>query len=165
MILGGGVGVGGIRYYVCGLQWVPDKIVCVCCVLYLWCVLHLCCFICSDGQSSDWLAGLYISVVRCVWVVYCAVSFTHVVSLFSGEQEVNRKVDLIVGNDGAFSAIRQQMMKRSDLRFDFQQEYIPHGYMELTIPPTHDDQVHWNCISMRTIFPFLVQHIKGTNYG
>ncbi|PVD26591.1 hypothetical protein C0Q70_14268 [Pomacea canaliculata] len=51
-----------------------------------------------------------------------------------GKEEVRRKVDLIVGSDGAHSAVRQQMMK--SVRFDFQQEYIPHGYMELTIPPT-----------------------------
>ncbi|CAC5358463.1 KMO [Mytilus coruscus] len=49
-------------------------------------------------------------------------------------KEVRNKVDLIVGNDGAFSAIRRQMMK--DTLLDYNQEYIPHGYMELTIPPT-----------------------------
>ncbi|XP_076100303.1 kynurenine 3-monooxygenase-like [Mytilus galloprovincialis] len=49
-------------------------------------------------------------------------------------KEVKNKVDLIVGNDGAFSAIRRQMMK--DTLLDYNQEYIPHGYMELTIPPT-----------------------------
>ncbi|CAG2245433.1 KMO [Mytilus edulis] len=49
-------------------------------------------------------------------------------------KEVKNKVDLIVGNDGAFSAIRRQMMK--DTLLDYNQEYIPHGYMELTIPAT-----------------------------
>ncbi|XP_064601274.1 kynurenine 3-monooxygenase-like [Liolophura sinensis] len=49
---------------------------------------------------------------------------------------VTNTVDLIVGNDGAFSAVRRQIMKT--VRFDFQQTYIPHGYMELCIPPSHD---------------------------
>ena len=61
--------------------------------------------------------------------------------LSSNGQEVKRTVDLIVGNDGAFSAVRQQMMKHPALRFDYQQEYIAHGYMELTIPPAEGDKV------------------------
>ena len=59
----------------------------------------------------------------------------------SNGQEVKRTVDLIVGTDGAYSAVRQQMMKHPGLLFNFQQEYIPHGYMELNIPPSHDDKV------------------------
>ncbi|XP_053731235.1 kynurenine 3-monooxygenase [Synchiropus splendidus] len=43
------------------------------------------------------------------------------------------QADLIVGCDGAFSAIRKQFMRRS--RFNYSQTYIPHGYMELTMPP------------------------------
>ncbi|XP_062375027.1 kynurenine 3-monooxygenase [Sardina pilchardus] len=43
------------------------------------------------------------------------------------------QADLIVGCDGAFSAIRKQFLRQS--RFNFSQTYIPHGYMELTIPP------------------------------
>ena len=50
----------------------------------------------------------------------------------NGEQ-VKEKVDLVVGNDGAFSAVRKQLMKRT--RMNYSQEYIPHGYMELCIPP------------------------------
>lgn len=46
--------------------------------------------------------------------------------------------DLIVGCDGAFSALRQQMMKKTLL--DYEQVFIPHGYMELSMPPTPDDQ-------------------------
>jgi kynurenine 3-monooxygenase len=40
--------------------------------------------------------------------------------------------DIVVGADGAFSAIRAQMQKQE--RFDFQQDYLSHGYKELTIP-------------------------------
>ncbi len=42
--------------------------------------------------------------------------------------------DLIFGSDGAFSAVRLAMMKRP--LFDYSQDYIEHGYKELTIPPT-----------------------------
>uniref|UniRef100_A0A3B3C5L9 Kynurenine 3-monooxygenase n=1 Tax=Oryzias melastigma TaxID=30732 RepID=A0A3B3C5L9_ORYME len=45
--------------------------------------------------------------------------------------------DLIVGCDGAFSAIRKQFLRRS--RFNYSQTYIPHGYMELTMPPINGE--------------------------
>lgn len=44
--------------------------------------------------------------------------------------------ELIVGADGAFSAVRARMA-RTD-RFDFAQTYLEHGYKELTIPPAED---------------------------
>lgn len=47
-------------------------------------------------------------------------------------------VDLIVGCDGAFSVVRRQMMKKTLL--DYQQIFIPHGYMELCMPPTERDE-------------------------
>ncbi len=43
---------------------------------------------------------------------------------------------LIFGADGAFSAVRLAL-QRTD-RFDFAQQYIEHGYKELSIPPTPD---------------------------
>lgn len=45
--------------------------------------------------------------------------------------------DLIIGTDGAFSAIRKQM-QFSD-RFNFSQHYIEHGYKELSIAPVNGD--------------------------
>uniref|UniRef100_A0A8C6TUJ7 Kynurenine 3-monooxygenase n=1 Tax=Neogobius melanostomus TaxID=47308 RepID=A0A8C6TUJ7_9GOBI len=47
------------------------------------------------------------------------------------------EADLIVGCDGAFSAVRKQFMRRS--RFNYSQTYIPHGYKELTMPPIDGD--------------------------
>ena len=44
---------------------------------------------------------------------------------------------LIVGCDGAYSAVRKEMMKRP--RFNFSQEYIPHAYMELCLPAAATD--------------------------
>ena len=59
--------------------------------------------------------------------------------LTSGDKEVSTKADLVIGCDGAFSAVRKEVMKAT--RFNYSQEYIPHGYMELRIPPTKDGQV------------------------
>lgn len=47
------------------------------------------------------------------------------------EKEVT--ADLLFGTDGAFSAVRS-VMQRTD-RFTYSQQYIDHGYKELTIPP------------------------------
>ena len=41
--------------------------------------------------------------------------------------------DLLLGTDGAFSAVRAAMQKTD--RFSYSQEYIEHGYKELNIPP------------------------------
>ena len=43
------------------------------------------------------------------------------------------KTDFVFGCDGAFSTVRRQMMRYG--RLDYSQEYIPHGYKELTMPP------------------------------
>ncbi|XP_048479642.1 kynurenine 3-monooxygenase [Plutella xylostella] len=53
-----------------------------------------------------------------------------------GTVQVN--ADLIIGADGAFSAVRKAMMKQP--LFDYSQKYIEHGYLELCIPPTEDGQ-------------------------
>ncbi|XP_064790569.1 uncharacterized protein LOC135512452 isoform X1 [Oncorhynchus masou masou] len=47
------------------------------------------------------------------------------------------QADLIVGCDGAFSAVRKQFLRQS--RFNFSQTYIPHGYLELTMPPINGE--------------------------
>lgn len=50
--------------------------------------------------------------------------------------------DLIIGADGAFSAVRKQMVKQSG--FNYSQTYIDHGYLELCIPATKDDKFAMN---------------------
>lgn len=56
----------------------------------------------------------------------------------SGER-VYDEADVIFGTDGAGSAVRQAMMKHSNqIRFDFSQSYLTHGYKELSIPPADD---------------------------
>lgn len=51
---------------------------------------------------------------------------------------VKATADLVIGCDGAYSAIRDKMMRRTLL--DYEQKFIPHGYMELCMPPTSDDK-------------------------
>lgn len=46
---------------------------------------------------------------------------------------VDEKFDLIIGADGAFSAVRGSFQLTD--RFDYEQNYIDHGYKELHIPP------------------------------
>ena len=52
----------------------------------------------------------------------------------SGKEERVCKAQFTFGCDGAYSTVRRQMMRWG--RLNFQQEYIEHGYKELTIPPT-----------------------------
>jgi kynurenine 3-monooxygenase len=49
---------------------------------------------------------------------------------------VTARADVVIGADGAYSAVRARL-QRTD-RFDFSQEYLEHGYKELTIPPGRD---------------------------
>ena len=44
----------------------------------------------------------------------------------------NKEFDLIIGADGAFSAVRGSLQITD--RFDYSQDYIDHGYKELNIP-------------------------------
>eukprot|EP00088_Acartia_fossae_P015834 TRINITY_DN18778_c0_g1_i1.p1 TRINITY_DN18778_c0_g1~~TRINITY_DN18778_c0_g1_i1.p1 ORF type:complete len:473 (+),score=142.57 TRINITY_DN18778_c0_g1_i1:30-1448(+) len=50
------------------------------------------------------------------------------------DEKVVVNPDLVIGCDGAYSAVRKEMMRKP--RFDYSQEYIPHAYMELNIPPS-----------------------------
>ncbi len=49
----------------------------------------------------------------------------------TGEKRTE-KADLIFGTDGAFSQVRADMQRTA--RFNYQQEFIPHGYRELLLP-------------------------------
>ncbi|RXG60108.1 Kynurenine 3-monooxygenase [Armadillidium vulgare] len=60
------------------------------------------------------------------------------------KETVTRRADLVIGCDGAYSSVRKQMLKRP--HFNYQQEYIPHGYMELCIPPTSDGKGMEDCV-------------------
>ncbi|GBM77103.1 Kynurenine 3-monooxygenase [Araneus ventricosus] len=55
-----------------------------------------------------------------------------------GEIEDN-SADLLIGCDGAYSAVRKQMLRTP--RFNHSQSYFEHGYIELAIPPTSTGKV------------------------
>ncbi|KAI0273688.1 FAD/NAD-P-binding domain-containing protein [Gloeopeniophorella convolvens] len=55
----------------------------------------------------------------------------NVVDVSTGE-EYERNFHLCIGADGSYSVVRRQLMRV--VRMDFQQEYIPHEYIELKIP-------------------------------
>jgi kynurenine 3-monooxygenase len=59
----------------------------------------------------------------------------HFENLQTGEKTTIQS-NLVVGSDGAFSAVRQKMMAVN--RFNYSQTYIEHGYKELIIPPLAD---------------------------
>ncbi|KAJ3210189.1 hypothetical protein HDU67_005572 [Dinochytrium kinnereticum] len=67
-----------------------------------------------------------------------SVDFHKKTLVFSSEdgKVVTTTVDLILGCDGAYSKVRQSLMKTT--RMDFSQEYIEHGYVELNMPPGAD---------------------------
>ncbi|GAB1608562.1 kynurenine 3-monooxygenase-like [Argonauta hians] len=64
----------------------------------------------------------------------------------TSKENLEQDFDVVFGNDGAYSAVRNQIMKTT--KFDFQQNYIPHGYMELNIPPNKDGDyaMESNCL-------------------
>jgi kynurenine 3-monooxygenase len=45
--------------------------------------------------------------------------------------------DAVIGVDGAFSAVRASMQRNID-NFQYDEDYLAHGYKELTIPPAPD---------------------------
>ena len=47
----------------------------------------------------------------------------------------NFKGDILLGTDGAGSAVRRSMFNNSDFLFSFSLDWLTHGYKELTIPP------------------------------
>ncbi|CAL1284393.1 unnamed protein product [Larinioides sclopetarius] len=51
-----------------------------------------------------------------------------------GQVKEESSADLLIGSDGAYSGVRRQMLKLP--RFNYSQDYIEHGYLELCIPPT-----------------------------
>ncbi|KAG2157339.1 hypothetical protein DEU56DRAFT_764070 [Suillus clintonianus] len=51
--------------------------------------------------------------------------------------DVRVNFDLCIGADGSYSIIRRQLMRV--VRMNFQQEYIPHEYIELKMPAGHDE--------------------------
>ena len=54
----------------------------------------------------------------------------------TNEARLRERFDVMIGADGAYSAVRNRL-QRTD-RFSYEQNYLEHGYKELTIPPRTD---------------------------
>jgi len=52
-------------------------------------------------------------------------------------QAIKARGDAVIGVDGAFSAVRQSMQKKLE-KFEYDENYLAHGYKELTIPSAPD---------------------------
>lgn len=66
--------------------------------------------------------------VRCV-----GIDFDRTVASFkTNDSTFDLHADIILGADGAYSAVRQAMQKTD--RFNFSQDFISHGYKELSFP-------------------------------
>ncbi|TQK68921.1 NAD(P)/FAD-dependent oxidoreductase [Nocardioides sp. SLBN-35] len=56
--------------------------------------------------------------------------------LGTDDGEVTATADIVIGSDGAYSAVRRAIQFTEG--FDFSQSFLSHGYKELTIPATAD---------------------------
>ncbi|RNC81804.1 MAG: FAD-dependent monooxygenase [Phycisphaera sp.] len=54
----------------------------------------------------------------------------------TGGESKRIEADYVIGCDGAFSAVRAVMQTQN--RFNYSQQYLDHGYKELTIPPASE---------------------------
>ena len=55
----------------------------------------------------------------------------------STSQPASAAGDVVIGVDGAYSAVRESMRRKID-NFQYEESYLAHGYKELTIPPAAD---------------------------
>ncbi|MCR9182016.1 MAG: FAD-dependent monooxygenase [Flavobacteriaceae bacterium] len=54
------------------------------------------------------------------------------------DRELLLKGDIVIGADGAGSVLRKSMFLHKKFLFSFSQNFLTHGYKELTFPPTKD---------------------------
>ena len=57
---------------------------------------------------------------------------------YNTKQESTFVGDLVLATDGAGSVVRKAMFEKRELLFSFSQQWLTHGYKEITIPATKD---------------------------
>ena len=70
-----------------------------------------------------------------------------------------REGEIVIGTDGAGSAVRRAMMGRTtDLLFNYSQHFLRHGYKELSILPGTDDswRIHKNALHIWPRGQFMI---------
>jgi kynurenine 3-monooxygenase len=81
-------------------------------------------------NEAEKAGATYFFEHRCLQVDFHNTSLT----LQHYQSVQHKKFDVIIGADGAFSAVRLSMQQTD--RFELSQSYIEHGYKELRIPPS-----------------------------
>ena len=64
---------------------------------------------------------------------------------YENNEEVTLSGDVIFGTDGAGSAVRKSMFNHKKFLFSFSQEWLTHGYKEITIPKAEDGGYRTYC--------------------
>lgn len=77
-------------------------------------------------------------ILLSVKLVFCLFSQFFILSTNTGTTE-NAEADLIIGADGAHSKVRKIMTRRP--LFNCAQTYIEHGYVELSVSRSEDNEV------------------------
>jgi len=57
---------------------------------------------------------------------------------YRNDKEVELTADLLFGTDGAGSVVRKAMFQQRDFLFSYSQNWLTHGYKEISIPPKED---------------------------
>jgi kynurenine 3-monooxygenase len=57
---------------------------------------------------------------------------------YLNDRKVTLKADLLFGTDGAGSMVRKAMFNQRDFLFSYSQNWLTHGYKEITIPANRD---------------------------
>jgi kynurenine 3-monooxygenase len=67
---------------------------------------------------------------------------------YSTKEKTSKKVDLVIGTDGAGSILRKSMMEDHSFLFSYSQDYLQHGYKELSIDAgaNGDFQIYKNAL-------------------
>ena len=63
------------------------------------------------------------------------------------QEHLSIEADYLIGTDGAGSVVRQALMKHRELRFSFSQNFLTHGYKELSISAkSGEHQIYKNAL-------------------
>jgi len=67
---------------------------------------------------------------------------------YQTKEKQTRKADLVIGTDGAGSILRKSMMEDHSFLFSYSQEYLQHGYKELSIDADKNEgfQIYKNAL-------------------
>lgn len=71
------------------------------------------------------------------------------------------RFEVIAGADGAFSSVRSAIQQTD--RFNYSQQYVAHGYKELSIPPEHGASLNKNALHIWPRESFMMIALPNTD--